>query len=456
VPATIDPAPLDSLAADFADRHHCPSLAWGVVRDGELAATGSVGEVSEQTVFRIASMTKSFSAAATLALRDDGVLRLDDPIAGHAPELAAVRGPTADAAAPTIRDLLSMTSGLVTDDPWADRHLDLADDELNRLVARGLVWAEPTGSALVYSNLGYALLGRVVRRATGRPLQRHVSERLLGPLGLTRTSWSGPAGDDWARPFRWRDDHPEPELPPLGDGAIAPMGGLWSTVGDLARWVSFLDDAFPARDGSDDAPLRRSSRREMQTSQQWWRRHHREGATAALSYGYGLAVADDDRLGRVASHSGGLPGYGSNMRWLPGRRLGAIALANVTYAPAAVLTIDMLDHLHDAGHVEDAARAPSVELRHAADRLVALLADWSAARADDLFADNVALDEPYERRRLAAEAHAPLVVRSLTARDDASATIVATGRDGRTVHVELTLAPARPVRIQQYSITVSS
>ena len=107
-------------------------------------------------------MTKSFSAAATLWLRDAGVLRLDDPIGWHAPELAELRSPTADAPPITIRDLLSMTSGLATDDPWADRHLDLTDAEFDAIVAGGLLFAVPTGTIHEYSNFGYAVLGRVV------------------------------------------------------------------------------------------------------------------------------------------------------------------------------------------------------------------------------------------------------------------------------------------------------
>ena len=116
---------------------------------------------------------------------------------------------------------------------------------------------------------------------------------------------------------RWEIDEPAP----LGDGAIAPMGGLWSTVTDLAGWMTFLLDAFPARDGRDDGPLRRSSRREMQQASR------AVGATAAGcpdcglvrgradGYGAGLRAADDTHLGAVVSHAGGLPGFGSNMRW---------------------------------------------------------------------------------------------------------------------------------------------
>ena len=88
-------------------------------------------------------MTKSFSAAATLWLRDAGVLRLDDPIGVYAPELAQLRSPTSDAPPITVRDLLSMTSGLATDDPWADRHLDLTDDGFDAIIAESPVFRGP-------------------------------------------------------------------------------------------------------------------------------------------------------------------------------------------------------------------------------------------------------------------------------------------------------------------------
>jgi CubicO group peptidase (beta-lactamase class C family) len=216
-------------------------------------------------------MTKSFSVAATLLLRDEGVLRLDDPIGDHAPELAHLRSPTADAPAITIRDLIGMSSGLVSDDPWADRHLDLGDDELDDIVADGLVFAGPTGACFEYSNLGYALLGRVVHRATGRRLQEHVTERLLEPLGMERhdVGATGPRRLGTAdAAARRRLDRRGGD--PSGTGPSRRWAGLWTTVADLARWVGWLADAFPARDDADDGPLlRRSSRREMQSPQRY-------------------------------------------------------------------------------------------------------------------------------------------------------------------------------------------
>lgn len=452
----LDPAPLRRLGEQFAADEHCPSLAWGVVLDGSLVSWGSVGDVSERTVYRIASMTKSFSAATTLALRDDGVLRLDDPVADHAPELATLRH--ADAAPITIRDLLTMTSGLPSDDPWADRHLDLTDEEFDRIVADGPLFAHATGDAWEYSNFGFAVLGRVVHRATGRRIQDLVTQRLLGPLGMTRTTWAVPDHDDWARPIRRDDDGHVDELPPLADGLIAPMGGLWTTVQDLATWISWLDDAFPARSGTEDGLLCRASRRAMQSPQRYVGARTLRGVTSPGSYGFGLQVVDEGELGTVVAHGGGLPGYGSNMRWLPGRRTGAVALANVTYAPAAVLTARLLDELHSQGLVPDETVPVSPALDAVAHRLVDLLNDWDDELATSLCTMSLVQDDGLDRRRAAAEKVTaevgPLSIGSIDAVTAAQATIHCVGGTGRRVDVTFMLAPPSPPRIQSYDVSI--
>ena len=452
----LDAAPMQLLVDGFAADRHCPSISWGVIVDGELAATGAVGDVSEQTVFRIASMTKSFSAAATLILRDEGVLRLDDPAALHAPELAKLD--RFDSAPITIRDLLSMTSGLPTDDPWADRHLDLTDAEFDQIIVDGPLFAHATGDAFEYSNFGYAVLGRVVHRATGEPLQRIITERLLDPLGMTSSTWVQPDHDDWARPMQWLDDAFTDELPPLGDGLIAPMGGIWTTVVDLATWVAWLDDAFPARDTPDDGPLSRSSRREMQSPVRYSGMRTVRGVRSPVSYGYGVQIADEETLGTVAHHSGGLPGYGSNMRWLPGRRIGAVAVCNATYAPMYELTAKLLDEANAQGLVRKAVIPVSEAVASAIDRLIALLNDWDDDAANELCTASFALDEPVERRRAAAAkligTTGRLEVRSIEAESATSATVQCTSESGAAVTVDFLLAPARPPRIQYYGAEV--
>lgn len=451
-PQLIDRAPLDDLVGRFAAEHQCPTVSWGLVRGDELSLTGAVGDVDHGTVYRIASMTKSFSAAATLLLRDEGVLRLDDPVASHAPELVALRSPTDDAGPITIRDVLSMTSGLVSDDPWADRHLDLTDDEFDRIIAGGCVFAGTTGASHEYSNFGYAVLGRVVHRAAGTRLQQIVSDRLLSPLAMTATTWVQPDHDGWARPRRRLDSRHVDEMPPLGDGLIAPMGGIWSTVGDLARWITWLDDAFPARDGDDGGPLRRASRREMQTPRDFVGARSLRGVRAPTCYGFGIAMRDETELGRVATHSGGLPGYGSNMRWLPGRRLGVIALSNVTYAPMTELTARLFDVLRGQGLVPTEEIATNRDLERAAGDLIALLNDWDDDAAGRLFSDNVARDDDYARRRRAADEFNGLSISTIEPINEGRARVRCVDSSGDAVTVTFALAPPRPPRIQNYDI----
>lgn len=229
------------LVAATAEEERCPSIAWGVLQDGALTD----GEGTDM-VYRIASMTKSFTAAIVLWLRDEGAWSLDDPVADHARELAGVRSPEGSPPI-TIGQLLSMSSGLATDDAWADRHLDISPAEIDLIYAGGPTFACRPGEAFEYSNLGYAMLGRIVFRSTGRSLQTLVTQRILQPLGMADTAWTQPAHDRWARPHRVQDGVcvPDPH-DPLGDGEIAPMGGLWTTVADLAKWVAWLDSPAPA------------------------------------------------------------------------------------------------------------------------------------------------------------------------------------------------------------------
>ncbi|MEO8267671.1 MAG: serine hydrolase domain-containing protein [Ilumatobacteraceae bacterium] len=461
-------ADLERLVALRSRQRQC-SISWGVVAGGELVLTGAQAVApdalpTEQTVFRIASMTKSFTAAAILLLRDRGLLRLDDVVADIAPEFAAVVGPTADSPPVTVRHLLSMASGLTTDDVWADRHVDISDDGLDVLLRRGATFAWAPQSHGEYSNLGFGMLGRLIPRVTGRSAQEFITDNLLRPLAMDRTTWIQPHHDDWARPYDVVDDHRVADLPPLGDGAIAPMGGLWSCVNDLARWVTWLDDAFPPRDDVDDGPLRRSSRREMQQVQRSFPTVYTpasgQGDEAVperiegCGYGFGLFVTHDIRFGHFAFHSGGLPGYGSNMRWLPGRGIGVIALGNATYVPMSVMARRMMEILDGHGLVPAVVPRPSAALMGAAERLAVLLSDWTDGAANDLFADNVALDEPLARRAGKAEtwtaAHGRLDVVDVAAVTPMRGMVTLRHVDGTERQFDLELSPHVPPRLQLY------
>lgn len=458
-------AELQQLSDETAARHHVASISWGVVSNGTLATHGATGTlangspVEATSVYRIASMTKSFTAAAVLALRDDGVWQLDDPIERHAPELATVRGP-GDSPPITLRHLLSMGSGLATDDAWADRHLDFSAAEIDRVYAAGPLFARATGTGFEYSNLGFAMLGRAVLRATGTPVQQHISDRLLAPLGMTDTTWVQPAHDRWARPHRWLDDAIVIDQPaPIGDGELAPMGGLWTTVADLARWVSWLDDAdsppgSPAGSGAAGG-LSPASRREMQQVHTYIGMSTVADHTCPAGYGFGLNIRHDPVLGKVVAHAGGLPGYGSNMRWLSGRGVGAIALGNTTYAPMGALTMQMLDVLHRHEQVRPIAAPDAPAWTDAAHRLVALFNEWDHASAAALFADNVDPDDSFDRRAATARqivtTHGTLEVVSLHPSSATGGTIRVRGNGSdQLLSLTMDLSPLAGGWVQQY------
>ena len=418
----------EEIAARFAARGGQPGLAYGLVAGGELVHSGGFGAAftggpppQADTVFRIASMTKSFTASAIMLLREDGVLRLDDPAHLYLPGLRGVRLPAADCRPVTIRQLLTMTAGFPTDDPWGDRQQGLPLSAFDELISGGGVrgcWAP--GTRFEYSNLGYALLGRIIAAVTGSRYEDVIREMLLTPLGMDRTGFEAGefAPGDLARGYR-RDETGWLELEPEPSGAFAPMGGVFSCVRDLARWVAGFADAFPARAGGGfQHPLPRSARREMQLAHVaipfgGGQPAIRFAGPAAISYGFGLFAEDDLAFGSIIQHSGGYPGYGSHMRWHPATGTGAIVLANSTYAAAGALAGDLLAAVlagtsADAGYrmrgpvpVADGAlaAAPWPETRAAQDAVNNLLQEWDDEVAARLFTPNVAEDRSLALRR---------------------------------------------------------
>src|SRR5579859_7029508 len=142
--AMIDFADVDRLAASYQQRGGQPGLAYGIVLDGELAHAAGLGQrhlgglpPDARTVFRIASMTKSFTASAILALRDDGLLQLEDLAEEYVPELRGWPLASPDAVRISIRHLLTMTAGFPTDDPWGDRQQGLPLRDFAHFLAQG-------------------------------------------------------------------------------------------------------------------------------------------------------------------------------------------------------------------------------------------------------------------------------------------------------------------------------
>jgi CubicO group peptidase (beta-lactamase class C family) len=248
-PAVAGYAQLDAIFADFQRENHIPGLVYGVVVDGRLIHTKSFGvqdltarrPVTQDSLFRIASMTKAFTALGILALRDKGMLSLDAPAETYVPELKGWRYPTGDAPRIRVRDLLTHTAGFVTDDPWGDRQTPMPEAEFTKLLAAGVPFTRTPGLQMEYSNLGYALLGRVIANVSGLPYRTFVERTLLGPLGMASSDFEV---SEWpierrAIGYRW-ENGAWAEEPTLAHGAFGAMGGLQTSATDYARYLAWI------------------------------------------------------------------------------------------------------------------------------------------------------------------------------------------------------------------------
>jgi CubicO group peptidase (beta-lactamase class C family) len=397
-----DPARRTKLAAAFAAidaavsaeraTQDLPGIAFGIVIDGELVHTAFAGvgdlekktPIDADTVFRIGSITKTFTAEALLTLRDEGKLALDDPAARHLPELAGVVYPTRDAAPLTLRQILTHTSGLPRLGPFdytrPDR--DVTEAEMVNPLA-GLTLSRAPGVAYEYSNLGVSLLGLVVARAAGAPYRDVIANRLTRPLGMTSAAWdpaSVPAGR-LATGYAKKKGKPEhPTLWRLG--ASEGSGGMFLSLRDLARWAAFQLDAWPPRSAPDDGPLRRASRREAHAMEHpiklhvGARRDARKGepsidarADAVGLAWHGTATCE---LDTIVMHDGAIDGYRASVHFLPKHGVGIVALANDVGADLDRVTDKALAELVRTGGLE-ARVAPPKASRALEDALATLV-----------------------------------------------------------------------------------
>ncbi len=461
---------IDAIFTRYARDAHVPGMAWGVVVDGELVHAGTHGvqdvasgaPVTADTVFRIASMTKSFTAAAILMLRDEGRLSLDNPAERFIPELKGLRYPTTDSPRITIRHLLTHSAGFPEDNPWGDQQLAITDDQMTALMTSGIPFSNPPGIAYEYSNYGFAILGRIVSQVSGRPYRDYVQTRLLDPLGLSATTLDAPAvpAGLLARGYRWEDERWKEE-PPLPDGAFGAMGGMLTSLRDLARYVAWSNDAWPPRDAADTGPLRRASRREMQ---QVWRTSlatARRGAGGGLDlnaggYGYGLRVSQTCTFGHVVAHSGGLPGYGSQMRWLPEYGVGLVAMGSLTYTAWGPRFDEALEALTRSGGLRRREPEASPALTSLRADVTRLIQAWDEGLADRIAANNLYLDIAKDRRRREME-----MLRARHGACRADGPFVAENAlrgqwvmpcERGALRVAITLAPTVPPRVQFLSV----
>ena len=394
-------------------------LAYGVLeRHGVQNAEAKL--TNAHRPYRIASMTKSFTAAMIGSLEASG-LNLDYPMYFLVPDLKGTA-----VGELTSRECLTMGTGFGKDDPWADRMESMSTFDFLTYLQGPLVPIAEPGTGFEYCNLGYALLGLAAESVTGRTLPEMVATEVTVPLQMTRTGFDVADFPDLVPGLRIDRRGRAHILEPTRPGAFSAIGGMVSTAADVCNWMNVhldsLDAEASSAPGAWSTVLTAGQRPHRPIAVETSRLH-----TEDVAYGYGLIHREDSRFGPVLGHSGGYPGFGSHMRWFPGLNLGIVVLGNTTYYPAERIVRDAVDAgwLAAIGRADEIPEVPAdVPLTSAPPVLprestpapthplpagprtgrtvlgaAAAVLDWDDAFADTRFAVNMDLDEPREERR---------------------------------------------------------
>lgn len=402
---------IQKLFEEHRKAKHIPGIAYGIVVDDQLVVASATGLINledelpstTKSAFRIASMTKSFTAMAIMKLRDEGKLLLSDPVEKYIPEMASLEYLTSDSPLITIRNLLTMTAGFPEDNPWGDRQLDEPDSMLMNLIDNGISFSNPPSYRYEYSNTGFAMLGNIIMRISGKPYQEYITENILLPLKMEHTSWEFDSvpQNQLVHGYRWENDDWKPE-PMLHDGSYGAMGGLITSIEDFSKYVSFHLSAWPPRSDADTGPVKRSTLREMQTPQfsrlyanakDW----NDESCAVISGYGYGLGIAYYCNGPLQVSHGGALPGFGSTYVFFPKYGVGIMAFCNLTYTAAAP-TMELYKLLFDKIELKPRQLPASDVLLERQAQVVELIQNWDPELEAKILAENFYLDQSRESR----------------------------------------------------------
>ena len=464
---------IEKIYRDYAEKNHFPAISFGIIAGGQLVYSGSVGTsnistntpATTKSLFRIASMSKSFTAMAILKLRDEGKLSLMDPVSKYIPEMNQAGALTTDAPAITIQHLLTMSAGFPEDNPWGDRQLDIDDEEFMKQISAGISFSNVPGVAYEYSNLGFALLGKIIGNVSGTPYQQYITEHIMKPIGMNDSKWEYDEvpKEQLALGYQWVD-HAWKEIPLLHDGAYGAMGGMICSIEDFSKYVALHLAAWPARNEADGGPIRRSSIREMH---QPWRINNlfadaktRSGEVCpeVAGYGFGLGWRKNCKEIVRVSHSGGLPGFGSEWRIYPDYGIGVVAFSNHTYGSPGRANATALDTLIAIAGLKPRVLPPSAILNQRKEEIVNILPAWKEDQTN-IFAENFFLDESLERRRAASsrlleEAGAIKSIRALEPENQLRGSFVLEC-EKKNVLIFFTLTPEKEALIQQLDIELT-
>ena len=377
-PVAAAASKLEANAASFVKDNRLPGAAVGIVHGDDLVWASGVGfadvaarrQPERLTLYRIASITKTFTGTAIMQLRDEGKLHLDDPAVAHLPELRAADSPFGPVETVTIRRMLSHESGLMSEPPGTDWRAPTYEGSIERNLARaGEIGTKvPPNVQQKYSNLAYQLLGEIVARTSGTPYVKYVQASILEPLGM-RDSAFEPLPDLMlprrATGYAGRFLSDELELSSTAP-TIWAEGGLWSCVEDLAKWLSFqFREEGGARIGAQ--VVAGDTLKEMHAP----RYLGNDDWTQAWCISW-YAMRRENVI--WVQHTGGLHGFTSDVCFEPRTKVGAIALLNGR-GDARTLAMDLGTIAREAALAAVPAIEPPPSLPEAFRRLLGIYAD---------------------------------------------------------------------------------
>lgn len=292
------------LTADLKEDGLNGSISVAILKKDHVLWAGAYGyadmdakiPADTNTIYRVGSITKSFTATLLLMMVEDGKMKLDDPVENYVSEVKNINGYNGYDKI-TLKELASHTSGLQREPDMRNASVGALNEWENRLLAclPHTYYNSAPAVQYLYSNIGFAILGLAIERAAGLPYMTLVQQRILNPLHMNDTFFALP-GDKRSRLAQGLDNSgrrlntrlPLEEL--NGRGYRVPNGGLFSTPYDLSKFVMSLLGQPPL--------LAEKSRQLMQ-----------QAPAGGKTYGLGLMLSA--RAPEVIGHNGSVAGYTS-------------------------------------------------------------------------------------------------------------------------------------------------
>lgn len=330
--AAVDPKAVDAYVEQMMARRHIPGVSVAVVKDGKVVLAKGYGmanlelrvPATDETVYQLASVTKTFTATAVMLLVRDGKLSLDDKVTEKLSGLPSSWGGV------TVRHLLNHTSGIKSYTSvkgfGETSRKDYSRREIIELVAKEPLEFEP-GERWAYCNTGYFLLGMLIEEASGKPYADFMAERVFRPTGMDRTRVNDLHAiiPNRAQGYQWdgkelRNGEYVSPTQPFAAGALV------STVGDLVKWDAALSDHKLIDEATQD---------------RMWQPTKLSKGEAGYGYGWSVGKANGHRM---ISHGGGIPGFSTELARFVDDKLTVIVLSNADGGHAGQLARGIAGH----------------------------------------------------------------------------------------------------------------